>query len=186
MTAKLNLPNRITLLRICLIPPIVVFLLYPSRESSFAAALMVMAASFTDWLDGHVARTKKQITTLGTLLDPVADKLLLVAALIPLVELHRVPSWMAVVLIGREVAVTGIRGISASHQLIIPAGTTGKYKMLFQMIALVALILDVKVAFVDFHLWGTLFLWVSMVLSIVSAVEYFLRFWEEIVLLDVH
>jgi CDP-diacylglycerol--glycerol-3-phosphate 3-phosphatidyltransferase len=185
MLDKLNLPNKITLIRIVLVPLVVVFLISPSTTSSLVAGLIFLAASLTDWLDGYLARATQQITTLGKLLDPVADKLLLAAALIPLVELDRVPAWIAVVMIGRELAVTGIRGISASYQLIIQAGNTGKYKMFFQILAMTALILNSKVGFVDLHLLGTIFLWISMVLSLISAVEYFLHFWEQVVLVDV-
>lgn len=186
MIDKLNLPNRITLVRIFLVPLIVVLLIWPSATTSVIAALIFMLASFTDWLDGYLARSTQQITTLGKLLDPVADKLLLVAALIPLVEMERVPAWMAVIMIGRELAVTGIRGISASQQLIIQAGMTGKYKMFFQIVAITALILNYRVAFLDLHLLGMVFLWVSMILSLISAVEYFLHFWGKVMLVDVH
>lgn len=172
----MNLPNKITLMRIFLLPLIVVFLIRPSFLSSALAALLFGFAIFTDWLDGHLARSTNQVTNLGKLLDPIADKLLIISALIPLVALNRVPAWIAVVLIGREVVVTGLRAIKASQGIVIQASQLGKYKMLFQVIAIILLILNYKILFISFHFLGITALWIAMIISLVSGVDYFLKF----------
>ncbi len=179
MISKLNLPNKITLIRIFLLPLIVVLLISPSRLSSFFAVIIFGLASFTDWLDGHIARSTGQITTLGKLLDPIADKLLIVAALIPLVALGRAPAWIVVILICREFAVSGLRIIGMSQKLVIPASTTGKYKMIAQIVAIILLILNYRILFIDFFTLGTIALWIALILSVISGVDYFMKFWYQ-------
>jgi len=172
----MNLPNKITLVRIFLGPLLVVFLITPSKLTSFLAMLIFTLAIFTDWLDGHLARSTNQVTNLGKLLDPIADKLLIISALIPLVALNRVPAWMAVVLIGRELVVTGLRAIKASEGIVIPSSQLGKYKMSFQVIAIIFLILNYKLFFINFHFIGMIVLWAAMLISLISGIDYFLKF----------
>lgn len=175
-TAKLSLPNKITLARIFIVPLIVVFLIRPSGWSNTIAGALFILASLTDWLDGHIARSRNQVTDLGKMLDPIADKILVAAGLIPLVALGRVPVWMAVVLLGREFAVTGLRFISLSEGLTISASRLGKYKTILQVVAISMLILHFKV--LHFHIIGMLVLWVALFASVISAVEYFINYWN--------
>ena len=128
-TSFLNWPNRITLVRIFLVPLLLVFLMSPHGWYPLIAAVIFLIAAFTDWLDGHLARSTNQITRLGQLLDPIADKLLVTAALVSLTGRQQVPAWMATIILCREIAITGLRAVAADQHLIIPADTFGKYKM---------------------------------------------------------
>ena len=142
----MNLPNYLTLARIIIVPLLVVVLLTPIAEqwfgiSSYALAIGIfLAASFTDILDGHLARRRNQVSNLGKLLDPIADKLLVSAALIVLVEKHLAPAWTVVIILGREFVVTGLRSVAATEGIIIQAQTAGKIKMWAQCVAIVALL----------------------------------------------
>lgn len=142
----MNLPNYLTLARIFLVPLLVVVLLAPVLEDSYETAryalaiAIFLAASFTDILDGHLARRRNQVSKLGALLDPIADKLLVSAALIVLVEKHLAPAWTVVIILGREFAVTGLRSIAATEGLVISAQKVGKVKMWAQCVAIVALL----------------------------------------------
>lgn len=143
----MNLPNYLTLARIVIVPLLVVVLLTPVAERWFGmsgyvlAIIIFLIASFTDILDGHLARRRNQVSTLGKFLDPVADKLLISAALIVLVEKHLAPSWAVVVILGREFIVTGLRSVAASEGIIIAAQSIGKLKMWAQCVAIVALLI---------------------------------------------
>ena len=167
-----TLPNALSLLRIVLVPLLVVFLL---TRYAYAGLTVFWAASATDWLDGYVARSRDQVTTIGKLLDPVADKLLLSAAFISLVELGLAPAWMVVVIVGRELAVTGLRAVAADCNMIIAAGSVGKYKLFAQIIAVSILILQLRLPWLEPY--ATVALWVVVVLAAVSAVQYFRAFW---------
>jgi len=169
-----NLPNTLTLVRIFLVPFLVIFLIASADTRNYPAAAIFLAAVFTDWLDGRIARSRRQVTTLGQLLDPIADKLLIAAALISLVEIGRVPAWVATVIIGRDIAITGLRGIAASQGLIIAASQLGKYKMAAEVIAVILLILDPR------PLMGAFAVGVAVVLSVVSGIDYFARFWRQL------
>lgn len=142
----MNLPNYLSLARIVLVPLLVVILLTPFAEdylgiSSYALAIAIfLAASFTDILDGHLARRRNQVSNLGKLLDPIADKLLVSAALIVLVEKHLAPAWVVVVILGREFIITGLRSMAAAEGIIMQAQTSGKIKMWAQCVAIVALL----------------------------------------------
>ena len=142
----MNLPNYLSLARIVLVPLLVVILLTPFAEdylgiSSYALAIAIfLAASFTDILDGHLARRRNQVSNLGKLLDPIADKLLVSAALIVLVEKHLAPAWVVVIILGREFIITGLRSMAASEGIIIQAQKSGKIKMWAQCVAIVALL----------------------------------------------
>ena len=170
---KISLPTKITLLRILLVPFLLAFLIAPSRVNALVAALIFGAAALTDWLDGHLARSTHQITTLGKLLDPIADKILLAAGLIPLVGLERVPAWMAAVMLIREFAVSGLREIAAAEQVIIPASSMAKAKTFLQILAILFLILHYQTWPLTFHTVGMALLTLSLILSLVSGVDYY-------------
>lgn len=173
-----TLPNQLSLFRIALIPLLVYFLSDPGPVSSALAAFTFFIASLTDFLDGYLARLYGHTTTLGKLLDPLADKLLVAAALIMLVAANRgprVPAWMVVVIIGREFAVTGLRSIASGEGIILAAEELGKYKMLFQIFALHGLIIHYPYFLIDFHVLGMYFLWIALVLGLWSGVEYYVK-----------
>jgi len=172
---KINLPTKITLLRMLLVPFLLAFLIAPSRVNALMAALIFAGAALTDWLDGHLARSTKQVTTLGKLLDPIADKILLAAGLIPLVGFGRVPAWMAAVMLIREFAVSGLREIAAAEQVIIHASPMAKAKTVLQIIAILLLILNYQTWPLSFPTVGMGLLTLSLVLSLVSGVEYYLK-----------
>jgi CDP-diacylglycerol--glycerol-3-phosphate 3-phosphatidyltransferase len=172
---KINLPTKITLLRILMVPFLLAFLIAPSRVNALMAALIFGAAALTDWLDGHLARSTQQVTTLGKLLDPIADKILLAAGLIPLVGLGRVPAWMAATMLIREFAVSGLREIAAAEQVIVPASPMAKAKTVLQIAAILFLILNYQSWPLSFFMVGTGLLTLSLVLSLVSGVEYYLK-----------
>lgn len=142
----MNLPNYLTLLRILIVPLLVVVLLTPVSEqylgiSGYVLAIAIfLVASFTDILDGHLARRRNQVSNLGKLLDPIADKLLISAALIVLVEKHLAPAWAVVVILGREFIITGLRSVAATEGIVIQAQSLGKIKMWAQCVAVVALL----------------------------------------------
>jgi len=173
-----NLPIALTLCRIVLVPLIIVFLISSSRVHALIAAAIFIAASLTDWLDGRMARRWNQVTRLGTLLDPVADKLLVAAALVALVQVDEIDAWIVVLIIGRELAVTGLRGVALSMGVVVPASALGKAKTVSQYIAITVLILEKGVPdeFARFHLFSMAVLWVALALTVVSGADYFYRF----------
>jgi CDP-diacylglycerol--glycerol-3-phosphate 3-phosphatidyltransferase len=138
-----------------------------------------IVASLTDWFDGYLARTRQQITTLGQLLDPIADKLLISAALISLVELDLAPAWMVVIIIGRELAISGLRPIAADQGIEIPSSSLGKYKTTVQMLTIILLILG-PAYLGDYLFIGEIGLWLVVVLSLISAAQYFFGFWKRL------
>jgi len=173
-----NLPNILTCVRILLIPVLVVLLTDPRPAASLLAALTFFLACVSDFLDGYLARRWGITTTLGKLLDPLADKLIVAAALIMLAGMDRaptVPSWMVVVIIGREIAVTGLRALALGQGVIIAAEELGKYKMIFQMFALHGLLLHYHFLGIDFHAAGMYFLWISLVISLWSGIHYHVK-----------
>jgi CDP-diacylglycerol--glycerol-3-phosphate 3-phosphatidyltransferase len=172
---KINLPTKITLLRMLMVPFLLAFLIAPSRINALMAALIFAGAALTDWLDGHLARSTQQVTTLGKLLDPIADKILLAAGLIPLVGLGRVPAWMAAIMLIREFAVSGLREIAAAEQVIIHASPMAKAKTFLQIVAILFLILDYQLWPLTFYTLGIGLMTLSLVLSLLSGVEYYLQ-----------
>jgi CDP-diacylglycerol--glycerol-3-phosphate 3-phosphatidyltransferase len=174
----MNLPIALTLFRIVVVPLIIVFVISSDRVRVLIAAVIFVAASLTDWLDGRLARRRNQVTQFGTLLDPVADKLLVAAALIALVQVDMIRAWVAMVIIGRELAVTGLRGVALSMGVVIPASSFGKLKTVAQYIAVTILILErgVPREYVPFHLISVGVLWVAVGLTVVSGADYFYRF----------
>ncbi|HEX4439992.1 MAG TPA: CDP-diacylglycerol--glycerol-3-phosphate 3-phosphatidyltransferase [Thermoanaerobaculia bacterium] len=174
----INLPNALTLLRIFLVPFLVVVLLTKFDGREIVGLLIFLTAVATDFLDGWLARRRGEITTLGTLLDPIADKLLISAAFISLVELGLAPAWMVVVVIGREFAVSGLRSIASGRGIVIPASRWGKAKMLTQIAAVSLLILALRHD--RFALPGRIALWLVVAVAIASGTEYFVRFWKRV------
>lgn len=180
--SNINLPNVLTLVRILLIPVFVTLLIDPTPDRALSAAIVFVVAAVTDLLDGYVARKTGQITKLGRLLDPIADKLLVLSALILLVQVDRVSALVAILIIAREVAVTGLRAIAASEGLIMSAEVTGKYKMALQVIAIVLLVLEGTVVEVigNLHLAGIVTLYLSLILGYVSGAQYVWSFWRQV------
>lgn len=171
-----NIPNFLTFFRIALIPVLVFLLLSSSELLSILSVLVFSIASITDWLDGYLARKMNIVTNLGKFLDPIADKLLIAAALVMLVGLGRVPAWMVVVIIGREIAVTGLRSIASSEGIIIAASDLGKGKMIIQISALIGLLLHYQYLGIDFHAVGMMLLWIALALTTWSGFDYFNKF----------
>jgi CDP-diacylglycerol--glycerol-3-phosphate 3-phosphatidyltransferase len=171
-----NLPNALTLLRIFLVPFLVVVLLTKFTGREFVGLGIFLVAAVTDFFDGWLARRRNQTTRLGALLDPIADKLLMSAAFISLVEMDptHVPAWMVVVIIGREFAVSGLRSIAAQHGVTIAASPLGKGKLVTQVIAISLLILGYELG--QFRIVGTIALWGVMLFALASAIDYFMKF----------
>lgn len=167
----LNVPNVLTLLRILAVPVIVVALLDETPDGDVIAAIVFALAAFTDGLDGYIARRRREVTTFGKLMDPLADKLLVVAALVSLVSLGRLAAWAAMVIIARELAVTGLRSIAAEQDVVIAASWLGKLKTALQVAAIFALI-----AFDPAPLWADVVLYVAIAVTIVSGADYFFGF----------
>ncbi len=176
----MNLPNTLTLARIFLVPIVVVVLLTVEiRTWAFWGASLFLAAALTDLLDGYLARRRKQVTTLGRLLDPIADKLLISSALISLVQLQIAQAWMVVIIIGREFAVSGLRSIAAHEGFSINVSALGKGKMVTQVAAVVGLILGRKYGGWVQHT-ATVLLWAVVFFALVSMVQYFREFWSKL------
>ena len=178
----MNLPNSLTVMRIFLVPLLVVVLLtqFEGRRilgvpKEIVGAAIFGIASLTDWADGYLARRRKQITPFGQLIDPLADKLLILAALFSLVQMELVDAWMATVIIGREFAVTVFRSIAYARGVVIPASPLGKIKMVAEVVAILALILGHE-QLREFVVIGNVGLWVVLVAALVSAADYFRRF----------
>lgn len=182
----LNIPNILTMLRIAAIPVLCVLLLSPDRESGFWAAALFAAASVTDWLDGYLARRMGIETVFGKFLDPIADKLIVMAALIMILPYNRVPAWMVLVILGREIIITGLRGIASTEGIVIGASVLGKFKTIFQLVAIIGLLLhydyrwffsiDHPMLVVNMHNAGMFYLWIATVITIWSGVDYLNKF----------
>jgi CDP-diacylglycerol--glycerol-3-phosphate 3-phosphatidyltransferase len=175
----MNLPIGLTVMRIVAVPLLILFLISSSRVHAFIAAAIFVVASLTDWLDGVLARRRNQVTTLGTLLDPIADKLLVAAALVSLLAIGRVEAWIVVVIVGRELAVTGLRAVAAGVGVIVPASRLAKWKTVSQYVAVTMLIVEKGLVAPSFHVLATGVLWAALALTIVSAVDYFYRFFRK-------
>jgi CDP-diacylglycerol--glycerol-3-phosphate 3-phosphatidyltransferase len=179
-TTNINLPNLLTVSRILLIPVFVVLFATPTPLRSWAAACVFVVAAVTDLLDGYVARRRSQITKLGRLLDPIADKLLVLCGLILLVQFQRVAALVAILMIAREVAVTGVRAIAANEGIVMSAETIGKYKMVLQVIAIVLLMLEQNLTVLWPHQVGTLLLYAALALAWISGWQYLVTFWRQV------
>jgi CDP-diacylglycerol--glycerol-3-phosphate 3-phosphatidyltransferase len=173
-----NLPNSLSFFRIGCIPLLMILLFFPRRTTSFLAALTFGLASISDLLDGFVARRRQLVTTFGKFLDPLADKLIVSAALIMLIPLDRVPAWMVVVIIGRELAIMGLRSVAVSEGKVITADHLGKQKMVFQTVAILGLLLHFEYYGVNYHVVGMFFLWLAVIITLWSGFNYFRNFWD--------
>jgi CDP-diacylglycerol--glycerol-3-phosphate 3-phosphatidyltransferase len=172
----MNIPNSLTIFRILLIPVFVILLSTRINYGNYLATAVFIIAALTDSLDGYLARKWKQITKLGIILDPLADKLLITAALISLVELKMIPGWIAIIILGREFAVTGLRAVKAEEGVIIPASKLGKIKTISQIIAVVWMLIEqvyLPLGMLDLGIWVMYF---AVIITIMSGVEYFYRF----------
>jgi len=182
MAAPMNLPNALTLVRMFLVPLLVVVLLtkFEGRlvlglPKELVGAAIFGLASATDWLDGHLARRRRQVTALGQMLDPLADKLLTSAAFISLVQLGAAPAWMVALIIGREIAVTALRSVASARGITMPASKMGKFKMASQVAAILMLMVGLG-PLPWFRPIGEAMLWVVAGAALVSAVDYYRRF----------
>jgi CDP-diacylglycerol--glycerol-3-phosphate 3-phosphatidyltransferase len=173
----LNLPNLLSIFRILLVPPLVVVLLTKFEGKEWWGLGLFLVAAAMDFFDGFLARRRQQVTRLGILLDPAADKILVSAAYISLVEMnpHVVPSWIVVVIIAREFAVGSLRSFAAAENLVIPAGFSGKIKTIVQIVSIALLIIHDQVEKELGHL-APISLWVAMLITVYSGIEYFVRF----------
>src|SRR5271167_4449175 len=183
----MNLPNSLTVLRIFFVPLLIAVLLTKSPNVDFRGfpmhfefwgVLILLVAAATDWADGYFARRRLQVTTLGILLDPIADKLLITAAFICLVDMGLVPAWMVVIIIGREFTVLGLRNIASAEGLTIEASGLGKAKMALQVVAACTVMLSRR--YPALHMLGYGLLWLVVVFAVLSAVQYFLKFWSRV------
>ncbi len=175
MKNLINGPNQLTLFRIAAVPVIIVLLLFPNKICTLIAGLLFSAAAITDYLDGFLARKRGLVTTLGKIMDPVADKLLVSSAFIMLTSLGWVPAWMACIIIGRELAVNGLRNIIAEKGGNLSASNLGKYKTGFQIAAIIPLMFHYPFFGLNVQVIGNLFLWGALVFTIWSGADYFIR-----------
>jgi len=179
--ALLNFPNRITLFRIAIIPALFFLLLSPGRNGSLAIAILFVMAALTDVLDGYLARKYEIVTVMGKFLDPIADKLIVNTAMILMIPIGRIPAWIVAVIIIRDFAIDGIRAIASSEGLVIQASKLGKQKTLCQIFAVSALMIHYPFLGVDAHVVGTVILYLALVLSVYSGMDYFVKFYREII-----
>ncbi len=171
-TLKLNIPTILTLSRIVLIP---VFVLTVHVHPLFGA-LVFGIASLTDFLDGYLARRSGDITKFGIILDPIADKFLIISALVVLVDMARLPAWIAIIIIAREFLVTGLRVVALSKDIVIAAELGGKIKTTTQIIAILCLILNTSIFSLDLYDIGIVFIWIALIVSIISGIQYTVLF----------
>ena len=169
-------PNTLTFFRIIAVPVIVVLLMMPNRLTAFVAGLIFSAAAITDYFDGYLARRYGLVSNLGKVMDPVADKLLVSCSLIMLTSLGWMPAWIACIIIGRELAVTGLRNIIAQNKMDVSASSLGKYKTGFQIAAIIPLMFHYPALGFDFQAIGMFFLWGALAFTVWSGADYFLRF----------
>ncbi|HET6420327.1 MAG TPA: CDP-diacylglycerol--glycerol-3-phosphate 3-phosphatidyltransferase [Geobacteraceae bacterium] len=184
----LNLPNILTFFRILIIPALVVLLLSPSKTAGFLATLLFALASITDWLDGYIARRMGIVTIFGKFLDPIADKLIVAAALIMLIPSGRAPAWMVLIILSREIIITGLRSIASSEGIVIPASDLGKFKTIFQIVAILCLLLHYdyywffgfksQYLYVNMHNAGMFYLWIATLITIWSGADYLIKFFR--------
>ncbi len=174
----MNLPISLTLLRIFFVPLVVVLLLTSGRNMDLWAVVVFLLAATTDLLDGYLARKRGQVTSLGILLDPIADKLLTSAAFISLVYLHLISAWMAMIIIGREFAVSGLRAIASAEGFSLEVSELGKTKMVFQVVAITVIILERRLPLL--RLPGSVLLWMVVLFALTSAGQYFISFWKRL------
>jgi CDP-diacylglycerol--glycerol-3-phosphate 3-phosphatidyltransferase len=184
-----TLPNLLTLFRIFVTPLFfILFFYFPTKVFSLLASLLFALASLTDFLDGYIARRWNLETSLGKFLDPLADKLLVAVALIMLIPLDRVPSWMVAVIIGREILVTGLRVVAVTEGMVIAASRLGKYKTVLQIVSVICLLIHYEYQLhiqssyflINFHEMGLGLLWIAMFVTVWSGIDYFRKFFKQV------
>ena len=175
----MNTPNKLTVARMILVPFLVVFMLtgWGGEANRWICLAIFVAASVTDWFDGHLARKYNLITNFGKFMDPLADKLLVCSAMICMIELDRLPAWVVIIIIGREFIISGFRLIAAEHQIVIAASMWGKFKTTFQMAMIILIILNINVDFYIagvgvIHVLALIATYVALVLTIISLIDY--------------
>jgi CDP-diacylglycerol--glycerol-3-phosphate 3-phosphatidyltransferase len=178
-----TLPNLLSFFRIGIVPVLVYLLTFPDRVSALLAAALFLIASITDYFDGYFARRNRSVSDLGKILDPLADKLMVLSVLIMLAAMDRpgepsVPAWLVVVIIARESAVTVIRGIALSEGIVMQAETLGKYKFILQAFAVVGLLIHYRYWGIDFFVAGIYFLVLSAVIAVWSGISYHVQFFR--------
>jgi CDP-diacylglycerol---glycerol-3-phosphate 3-phosphatidyltransferase len=176
-----NLPNSLSLIRLACLPIIVICLNYQGRLGSFLGALFFGMAFLTDFLDGYFARRYGAVTVIGKILDPLADKILVILTMIMLIPLQRIPAWIVMLIVVRELAVTGLRSIAAVEGVVIQASSLGKYKTVFQCSATIALCLHYEYFGIDLHVVGMVLLWIAVVFTLWSGWSYFRDFYHRFV-----
>jgi CDP-diacylglycerol--glycerol-3-phosphate 3-phosphatidyltransferase len=169
-------PNSLTLFRVVAVPLLILLMLFDNRICGIIAALIFSAAAITDYFDGYVARRYGLVSNLGKVLDPLADKLLISFAFIMLISLGRVPAWAVCIILGRELAVTGLRNVIAAHGQDVSASMLGKYKTGFQIAAVIPLLIHFKYFGLDFQAIGTVLFWIAVAITVWSGADYFIRF----------
>ena len=169
-------PNSLTLFRIAAVPLLVVLMLSPSKWAGIFAAIIFSVAAVTDYFDGYVARRFGLVSSLGKIMDPLADKLLVASAFIMMIPHGRVPAWVVCVIIGRELAVTGLRNVISEQGEDVSASSLGKWKTGFQIAAIIPLLLHYQYMGIDFHAIGAVLLWAALVVTVWSGIDYFVRF----------
>lgn len=168
----MNLPNKLTMFRVILIPFFIVFLLVPiTPYDKWIALAIFIIASLTDLLDGKIARKYNLVTNFGKFMDPLADKLLVCSALICLIELHKIPAWMVIIIIAREFIISGFRLVASDNGVVIAASYWGKFKTTFQMVAVCLLIADIPAL----HLLTQIVVWIAVILTVVSLADYVIK-----------
>ena len=187
-SGRLNLPNLLTLARVAVIPLLVVIMLSDSRQAGFWAAALFGAAAVTDFIDGWLARKWGVVTVLGKFLDPLADKLIVMAALIMLIPSGRIPAWAVFLVLAREIIVTGLRSIASSEGIVIDASDLGKYKTIYQMVAIPGLLLHYdyywffgvrsELLHVNMHNFGMFFFVIALALTLWSGFDYLYKFFR--------
>ncbi len=172
----MNLPNKLTVLRMIMIVPFVVFMLtdIAGDLSKWIALALFVVASLTDLLDGHIARKYNLVTNFGKFMDPLADKLLVCAAMICLVETGKIPSWVVIIIISREFIISGFRLIASDNGIVIAASYWGKFKTVFQMIMIVLMIADIAAI----HIVTQIVMWIALILTVVSLIDYLKKNWH--------
>jgi CDP-diacylglycerol--glycerol-3-phosphate 3-phosphatidyltransferase len=179
--ARLNFPNVITLLRVTIIPVLFFLLLSPGRDGSLIIAGLFILAALTDLLDGYLARKYEIVTVMGKFLDPIADKLIVNTAMILMIPIGRISAWIVAIIIIRDFVVDGIRAIAQSEGYVIQASRLGKRKTLCQIFAVSALMIHYPFLGADAHVVGTVILYIALVLSVSSGVDYLMKFYRNIV-----
>lgn len=176
LKALLKDPNALTMFRIIATPLIVLLMLAPNRFTTALAAIIFSVAAITDYFDGYLARRYGLVSNLGKVMDPVADKLLVSSTLIMLTSVGWIPAWIVCIIIGRELAVTGLRNIIAENKQDVSASNLGKYKTGFQIAAIIPLLFHYPYLGIDLHIIGMFFLWGALIYTLWSGIDYFVRF----------